>query len=212
MVHAGPFDSLLGLSTGLVKLLLDMRREPALQEHARQLQEDAALCSGLTALLVPALSKAVVMQRLPADRQEEGFTWSTPASLAGILAVTLRPGLQQHLAAADNAALLRLLRTAAAAASEDRPAGLEPAAVLWSHADAAGLLGLVAECAAQRPCRQQAASALLAAPLLRQLGSALQAAPAAAQAGDGGGPPGPRRCQGGAAGLGRLQARPLAQP
>ncbi|KAL4440443.1 hypothetical protein ABPG75_003444 [Micractinium tetrahymenae] len=172
-------EDTLGLPSSLVGLLTDVCYKPALANHAELLQADTALSAGLVALLLPAFAKAAVAQRLPADRQPPGFDWSTAPGLAGLLSSRLRPALLQHLAAADDAAVLRLLKSAAAVTSEARPSEPGLVAVLLSHADAAALLGVVAECAAERQCKQQAAGALLAAPLLRQLGSALQLALAA---------------------------------
>ncbi|KAL4428075.1 hypothetical protein ABPG75_002164 [Micractinium tetrahymenae] len=207
-LHHAPLrteDDMLGLPLGFDNLLNTVYTAEAFRHHSQLLQGDEALSSSLAGLLLPALARAAVAQRLPADRQPRGFSWATPSVLAGLLSLKLLPALLQYLDASDNAAVLRLFRSAAAVVAAGRPSEADPAAVLRSHADAAALLGLVTECAAEWQARQQTASGLLAVPLLRQLGSALQAAQACRSAGSDCGQAVRDLCCGWAAVLGSLE-------
>ncbi|KAL4433749.1 hypothetical protein ABPG75_000190 [Micractinium tetrahymenae] len=68
--------------------------------HGRDYEERSPLSFGA----------ASVASRLPPNRQPADFHWSTGGGLAGVLTQPLLPALQQHLASADGAAVLRLVR------------------------------------------------------------------------------------------------------
>ncbi|KAL4440371.1 hypothetical protein ABPG75_003372 [Micractinium tetrahymenae] len=119
-------------------------------------------------------------QHLLPDRQPAGLQWDTAAHLACVLASTpLHWALQRHLAGADDAAVLRVLKSAVAALP-DLPQGCAAGetqgrdATLALLANAVGLMALAARLAMQRQLKRQAASLLLL--LLPQLASALQLA------------------------------------
>ncbi len=145
---------------------------PAFEQHSLQLQADHALSAALLSSLLSWLDRAAVTLRLPLDRLPDGgLNRNWVDHLAAALASgTLQAALERHAAAADDASLLSLLRSAAAVLQ--RLPATSSAEELCAHFDVACLVAVISQQIRRRRIQGRAAVTLL--PLLPSLTSTLQ--------------------------------------
>ncbi|PRW60171.1 hypothetical protein C2E21_1998 [Chlorella sorokiniana] len=106
------------LCGALSNILSQLGTLPAFTAHAKQLQQDVQLCSGLIRPLLPALSAMAVGLQLPPERRTPECTWQV-AALSGSPALVFGPTFG-HVPGILHQLLQNLLLTAAALFREDR--------------------------------------------------------------------------------------------
>ncbi|KAL4439825.1 hypothetical protein ABPG75_002826 [Micractinium tetrahymenae] len=138
-------DAFLGLPPGLDSILAAVCSTEVFKSHSELLAADAALCGRLVGMLLRSLGMAMVALQLPPEHWPQEFSLSTPAQLAALLvSQAMRPALERQMQQGEDAAVLRMLRQAAAvlqqlpASHPPEEAGLPDA--LQQHASAAALL------------------------------------------------------------------------
>ena len=161
---AAAADSDMGLPPGLGDFAAILCTTPEFSQHCRQLEADHSLSASLVGSLLRGLCTAAVILRLPQDRQSGGgLEWGVVERLVGALSSPpLPPALRHHAASADDASLLRVLRSSATVLQLlPGPASVEE---LRRSCNVAFLLAGINKEVMQRGMAEQAAVVLL--PLL----------------------------------------------